>query len=238
MIELKRLGLTENETKVYSALLELGSCNAGKIIKKTKLHRNIVYDNLEKLIDKGLVSYITVKGIKRFETTNPIELKNYIERQKQDILEKERLVNEILPQIEKKREIIEREDASIFKGKKAIINILEEITESKTEILIFATGWGMKETMGTYYKQWHLKLKQNKIYGRALLSKKTKLEEEFPYKMRYISEEFILPATIVIYENKVLNIIWKSDLMGILIVNKDVSDSYRKWFEVLWKVSK
>ena len=31
--ELKRLGLTENETKVYLALLELGSTNAGEIIK-------------------------------------------------------------------------------------------------------------------------------------------------------------------------------------------------------------
>ena len=235
MIEkLKKLGLTENEAKVYSALLELGSTNAGKIIKKTRLHRNIVYDNLDKLMDKGLVVFITVRGIKHFETTKPTELKDYIEKQKQDILEKERLVNEILPQIEKGREIAEREEAAIFKGKKALRNVLDEVTESKTEIMLFATGWGMKETMGAYYQQWYLKLKENKIKGRALLSKSAKIKEEFPYKIKYVSEKFILPSTIIVYENKVLNIIWKPELMGILIVNKDVAESYKRWFEVLW----
>ena len=86
--ELTRLGLTINESKVYLALLELGSTNAGKIIKKTKLHRNIVYDNLDKLIEKGLVSFVIIKNTKYFETTSPSELKGYVSKQKQDILNK------------------------------------------------------------------------------------------------------------------------------------------------------
>ena len=68
--ELTKLGLTLNEAKVYFALLELGSTNAGEIIKKTKLHRNIVYDKLDKLIEKGLVSFVTIKNIKQFEVTS------------------------------------------------------------------------------------------------------------------------------------------------------------------------
>src|SRR3989338_863859 len=125
--ELQKLGLTENESKVYLALLELGSTNAGQIIKKTKLHRNIVYDNLDKLIDKGLVSFIVAGKIKHFETTAPTELKEYIERQKKEIVEKEKLADEILPQIKARRETIERkQEASIFKGKKALRILLEE----------------------------------------------------------------------------------------------------------------
>lgn len=61
---LVKLGLTTNEATVYDCLLGLGITTAGKIIKKTHLHRNIVYDNLEKLIKKGLVSFVIIKGIK------------------------------------------------------------------------------------------------------------------------------------------------------------------------------
>lgn len=236
--ELMKLGFTGNESKVYLALLELGSTNAGKIIKRTKLHRNIVYDNLDKLAEKGLVAFVLKKRIKYFETTSPNELQEYIERQKQDILKKEEIVAKMLPEIEKRRGIVQREEASIFKGLKGLKNILEEVTESKTEIRLFATGWGMKETMGSYFGQWHLKLKENKIKGRALLSKERKLSEAYPYKIKRISEEFTLPSTIVIFEDKVLSITWKPDLVGFLIVNKDVADSYRKWFDALWKTSK
>jgi len=236
--ELIKIGLTKNESKVYVSLLELGSTSAGKIIKRTKLHRNLVYENLEKLIEKGLIAYILIKGIKHFELTNPSELNTFIQIQKQELLEKEKIVREIIPKIENKEKILQREEASIFRGIKSLRLILEEITKSKTEVLIFATGWGMKETMGTYYEQWHLKLKKNKTKGKALLSEKSKIKEELPYELKYISEDFIIPSTILIYENKILNIIWKPELTGILIVNKDVADSYKNWFEALWKRAK
>ena len=94
---LMRLGLTENEAKVYLALLEIGSTSAGEIIKKTKLHRNIVYDNLEKLIEKGLVSFVLIKNIKHFEVNSSHELWDFIDKQKEEVLEKEVLIKKILP---------------------------------------------------------------------------------------------------------------------------------------------
>ncbi|MFC1696917.1 TrmB family transcriptional regulator [Nanoarchaeota archaeon] len=236
--KLIKLGFSNNEAQVYLALLELGSTNAGRIIKKAKLHRNIVYDNLDKLIEKGLVTYITTKGIKYFETTSPKELKEYVNKEKVKVLEKENVVNEILPQIEKRRETIQREDAAIFKGKKGLKNVLEDVTKSKTEIFIFATGWGMKETMGSYFDQWHLKLKENKIKGRALLSKSQKSDYKYPYKIKHVSRNLNLPSTICIFDDKVLNITWKPDLIGFLVVNENVANSYRKWFEELWRYEK
>jgi len=66
------LGFNRNEAKVYLALARYGHATANEIIKATKFHKNIVYDNLEKLIDKGLVSYITEirrKGIQTSSTS-------------------------------------------------------------------------------------------------------------------------------------------------------------------------
>ena len=60
---LEEVGLTGNEIKVYLALLELGSVTAGDILKKIELHRGAVYDTLDKLIDKGLVSYFIKNNV-------------------------------------------------------------------------------------------------------------------------------------------------------------------------------
>jgi len=58
MNELNEIGLTENESKIYLALIDLGPSLAGQISRKTGLHRRTVYDSIEMLIKKGLVGYI------------------------------------------------------------------------------------------------------------------------------------------------------------------------------------
>lgn len=237
--ELKKLGLTENESKVYSALLELGSTNAGKVIKKTSLHRNIVYDNLDRLIDKGLVSFVIITNIKYFEIAPPAELKEYIEKQKKEIIEKERIVNKLLPEINKVSASIERkQEATIFKGKRGLKTLLDEIAESKSELLVFGTGWGMRETMPIYYEQWHLKLIKNKVRAKIILPKNKKGKFLKPFIARYLPEEKIIPSTIAIWENKVLNIIWGEEPIGILIISKEVRDSYKNYFYLLWEQAK
>ena len=55
---LKELGLTHLEIKLYKFLLLDGPNHAGLISRKTGVHRRNVYDALERLIQKGLVSYI------------------------------------------------------------------------------------------------------------------------------------------------------------------------------------
>ena len=56
----KEIGFTEREIKVYFALIELGTSTVGPISKKTKLQPAKVYETIDKLKEKGLVSYIVV----------------------------------------------------------------------------------------------------------------------------------------------------------------------------------
>ena len=65
---LEELGLTNAEAKIYIALLELGSSQAGKITEKTGIHRRTVYDAIERLIEKGLISYIKQNNNRRDHT--------------------------------------------------------------------------------------------------------------------------------------------------------------------------
>ena len=237
--ELEKLGLTENEATVYLALLETGLTTAGAIIKKTNYHRNIVYFNLDRLIEKGLVTYVMIKNIKHFQAAEADELTNYIEKQKQELEQKQAILKEVIPQIEAIRKITKQtEEATVYKGLKGVKNVLEDITRSKTEMLLFATGWGAKQTLGPYYDQWHLKLKENKVTGRALVSRKNPIKEKLPYKIRYLKEEFLQPTTICVFEDKVLNVIWEEEPLAVLITSRKNADSYRNYFEILWRKAK
>ena len=53
---LSELGLTQNEIKIYLALLDIGESLAGTIAENSGIHRRNVYDSLERLIKKGFVS--------------------------------------------------------------------------------------------------------------------------------------------------------------------------------------
>ncbi|MCX6741659.1 MAG: helix-turn-helix domain-containing protein [Candidatus Pacearchaeota archaeon] len=96
---LEKLGLTENQAKVYLALLRLGSVTAGIIIKETGLHRAYVYEILEKLMDKGLVSHVIQAQRKYFEAANPKKFLEMISEEKQNIQEKEQEIKKNPPSV-------------------------------------------------------------------------------------------------------------------------------------------
>src|SRR3989338_463264 len=72
---LEQVGLSKNETKVYLALLEIGAATAGEIASQAKIHRTNVYDAMERLLEKGLVTFTTDDHDSRvFDATSPENL--------------------------------------------------------------------------------------------------------------------------------------------------------------------
>ena len=60
---LESVGLTKSEAKVYLALLELGSSSKGPIVKRSGVASSKVYELLDKLIAKGLVSIVVKANV-------------------------------------------------------------------------------------------------------------------------------------------------------------------------------
>ena len=63
---LEEFGLTKNEVKIYLTLLKMGRALAGEITEKSGIHRRNVYDSIERLMKKGLVSFIIQNNRKYF----------------------------------------------------------------------------------------------------------------------------------------------------------------------------
>src|SRR3989344_8471716 len=128
---LKEIGLQEGEVAVYLALLKLKEATATQITQYSGLHRSYVYDLIEKLKEKGLVSFVIKNNVKYFRASHPSKILDYIK-------EKEQKVNTILPNLinlsEKKEEDIKVE---IYKGKEGIKTILNDILKENKDYLLF-----------------------------------------------------------------------------------------------------
>jgi len=232
---LKNFGLTENEAEVYLLLLKLGNVSAGEIAQKTNIHRINVYDILERLQERGLVSFVIAGKRKQYEAINPKKILELEEERKKEI-------EGIMPDLLKQRELgKEPQEATIFKDKKGIRNIVDEVTHSKTDVCLFASGWGFANFFGKEHSDiWHSKLKINHIKTRCLISSKfrknLKISDALNY--RYLPSEFVFPSTTLIYEDKILIVMWSANTIAILIRGKEIHDSYKQFFEMLWKMSK
>ncbi len=53
---LEEIGLTKGEISVYLALLKIGETTTGKIIEEAQISSGKIYEILDKLIKKGMVS--------------------------------------------------------------------------------------------------------------------------------------------------------------------------------------
>ena len=68
---LSKLGFSPSEIKIYLHLLKTGSSYANKISSETKINRTNVYEALDRLIAKGVISFITRNKVKWFEAKSP-----------------------------------------------------------------------------------------------------------------------------------------------------------------------
>jgi len=238
---LEDLGLSEAEAKVYLALLETGSTLAGPIIKKTGLHRGTTYQILQRLIEKGLISFVIKSGKRYFEATDP---KRFLEILK----EKEEKIQQILPSLIQKRELgKEKQEVNVYSGYKGIKTVCENILEELKnggEYLDFGVSGLFREIMGSYWDLWQKKKKKYKIkakciFDETLNEKNPNLLKDYFGEAKFHSQEFKSLTDTIIYKDKVVLFIWTAKPpIAVIIQNKENADSYRNQFNLMWKHSK
>ena len=232
--QLQKIGLNLNEAKIYLALLELGQAQAGEISKKTQINRTTVYDSLERLIQNGLVTFVISANKKIFQPTPP---KTLLEQ----VVEKETLIKEILPELNNLfAQSKEKEETNIYKGRKGIKSILDDILEHK-EYIAFGSSGKFLEIMEHDFVIFQKEKKERKINAKVILSESSRKTEqvELAYSdFKFIPNEFTGPTTTFIYGNNIAIIIWSKIPIATVIKSKEVYESYKNYFELLWKIAK
>ncbi|MBS3075774.1 helix-turn-helix domain-containing protein [Candidatus Pacearchaeota archaeon] len=228
--ELKQAGLTENESKVYLALVDLGPSLAGQISRKTGLHRRTIYDTTEMLIKKGLVGYILKNNRKLFQASNPNRLLEIIK-------EKENLISPLIESLQLKYlSTKEKEETNFYKGKEGLKTVFEDQLNSK-EILILGASPKAYEVLQFYFKWYDKSRKEKKIKAKIIATDK-KIKKIPLSEIKYLPNKYENPVAVNIYDDKTAIILWAKEPIAIVIKNKEIAAGYKSYFELMWKIAR
>lgn len=244
MPQLTDIGLSENESKVYMALLENGALPVNRIYEETGIHRRNIYDVLNRLISKGLATYVIEKKKKVFQATSPKRIMMFLEEQKRAAEEKKRLARKILPRLERKFGTRTSSiEAEIYRGYEGIKSIWEDTLNYKETLMIGSGGFGYQR-MPRYWIVFNKKRLKCGIKWKQLaienLRNSPMVKEEL-IETKFLPKELTGPPNVIwIYGNKVTNILWLETTPIAFVVNdKEIAESYRRYFNFLWnKVAK
>lgn len=236
----KELGFTEREIKVYIALLELGSITVGPISTKTRLQPSKVYETLEKLIEKGLVSFIIVSKTKHFQASDPKEIINLID-------ERKRRFQDVLQELELKKKYSESKQIAVvhegFKSFKAMFNRIADEVEKGDFYWAFAfKNEYYTHSASLFLRNFHQKLEQKKVQDRVIGNNSVKetITKTFDgnknIEIKFTKKD--TPLGVIIIKNKVINLIWGERPTAIEITSEQIYEQYKKFFIDLWDGSK
>jgi len=242
---LEGLGLTNSESKVYLALLKIGSSKTGDILKKSGLNSGKIYEILESLKEKGLVSESIVNNVRNFSAAPPSQLLDYLERKKEEIVREESELKKNLPSLEKIRnEGIKETKAVTYLGFKGIKTAADEALDSmKKGEEIF--GMGVTERKDRKYNDFWLGWTERRIkkgiIARHIFSERGDYYNLF--KKLKLTESKVLtgltPVTIDIFgEDKVLILNYNEPASCTMIYDKNTAISFKNFFNQLWGIAK
>ncbi len=233
--QLEKVGLSPNEAKCYLTLLKLGSASANEISRKSGVHRVSVYDALRGLGEKGLVSQITKANKLLFEAGNPEKIIEIIKAKEDQLSEAKKIVPELFLDFNQAKE---KQEIHSFKGLAGIKTILQEMLKSKTEILDFGAEYKIKEFLPYDYAKWDKQRVKEKIAMRIVASTVIKPIKLHLTKIKYVPSQFHSSVSTYIFDGKVALIMWVEHPLGIIVDHRAVYQSYKNYFEYLWKMAK
>ena len=237
--DLQSLGLKEKESLVYLALLELGEVGSSKIIKKSSLHGQYVYDCLESLEEKGLVQHLIKNGRKKFIAKNPKTLLGLIERQRvvaSSVAEKLKEVMIMPP----------HQHFETYQGKESYLayefETLKNAPENSEILVIGGSGDDFAKVMEKDLYEYEKLRIAKKISVRYIGSENQKKDLTHSKNHRELFEYKILPGLFTgmvntnIWPDSIGFNIFGSPVTAFSISNPVIAGSYKQFFETLWKL--
>lgn len=238
---LLKIGLTDGEAKVYLALVELGSSTVGPIVKEAKVAYSNVYGILQRLIEKGIVSYIIKDKTKHFQAVSPKNLVDYLEKKEKEIAEQKETLKTLLPRLEQLQRLKPEQSAEIFLGKKGLKSAYEKLLTNRTAkdeyLFLYIHEDEYAKESDLFYFSIQEMFKKMKTRG---ISNQNYKKSAFMKQATYIDMRFVdfpIPGNFEVCGDRVLLISWMP-IIAVLIDSKSIADNCRKYFNAVWKTAR
>lgn len=231
---LESVGMNKSEIKIYVDLVKNKMSSALDISKRTTIHRSNTYDILRNLIEKGFAKESTHNNRKLFIAMEPEKIKDYLKQ-------KEKEVDLIIDQLKSYSEISNSEEiVSITRGQFAAREGLNDMLKKNSTINVYGASKEAIEAFGEgFLEDYHKNRARKKILMRHIYNVDAIDRVIFLNKLKF-TEARMLPkkydthVTTIICGDLVYLNIFVNPISCITIKNKEIADTYNKYFELLW----
>jgi len=232
------IGFSERERKVYLALLEVGISTVGPIINKSGIPSSKIYEVLDKLIKKGVVSFNIKENKRHYQASDPKVLLSFLDEKKI------RVENELIPELEGIYKFSKQTKKSIiYEGVAGIKTVYEKaLSEMKKGDVLYVLSSPSKSNvlLGAYLDYFHKRRIKKGIVMKILYNREAKKYAEDRKKMkltqvRYLPEKQAVWSAINMYLDNSLIFDYSKTPSVIQIKSSSVTHNFKQYFEMLWK---
>ncbi|MFH0769802.1 MAG: helix-turn-helix domain-containing protein [Candidatus Peregrinibacteria bacterium] len=238
---LQSFGLSKAEAELYELLLPLGDVPMAAVTRVTGRHPQSIYRLVDQLVAKGLVISEVRQHRRHIRAEDP-----RVFEQKQ--AERLRRLRESLPALRALQERPQEAVVRIERGPEAVRNLrrraFSALGAGETYYILSASGSRFYEIMGDAMEKTERLRIRRKVRKKMLAfeSQRALLTQNEVFRtyveMRYLPETFPVPSSTNIYGNVTAIQIWSEDPIVILMESREVAQSYKDYFETLWKMGR
>ena len=243
-LNIEEAGFTDKEAAVYLGTLEVGRGSVMEIAKVSKVDRTTTYRILQSFLSIPLVQTFKEGKKTRWAALHPRYLVEYIQKKKH-------AVSELFPELEALYNLNEEKPKlAYFEGEEGLgqltADIIKEV-KARGEILSFSAPGAAS---GYYPTKKFLKLAEerakkqimSKIFIPTIEGTPGYVVGEDWKNWRHVKlvdpEKFPFKASFNIWNNKVAILTVRTHPIGVVIESKDISDTLRSIFEIVWARTK
>ena len=254
MIEsLIKIGFSENEARVYHSLLELGSATAQQVAQHASVNRPTTYVQLERLMKLGLASSFEKASERKngasktyFRAEDPEYLKSVLEKEERKAKERGGALQELLPKLEQLFvSSSDRPRVRFFEGIEGLKTAQEEFLKTGARgvdlILSVLSLDDMLKIFPNLTKEVSPRRVKGKIRSRLIYTSAQgpvlkSSDQEMLRESRFVPKDrFPFSCEFVIFGDNVGIFALGKNPFGILIESKEIADSARSMFNLMWK---
>ncbi|MFC2135941.1 TrmB family transcriptional regulator [Bacteroidota bacterium] len=229
--ELINYGLSEKEAKLYLLCLKTGETTANRLIELSKLPRGTVYDILEKLKSRGLISSIIKQKTTYFSANDPEVLVK-------DLEEKKTNVQKVIPKLRKLSKTISKPiEINVFEDFAGVKKILDDVLDNCSEVIVMGNERDAREIIKHHPENFRMTRLEKKIKILNLLEESgtaRKLKDDKYSEVKHTDELKNSKEVLIIYNEVTAHIIMEHPITTIKISSKEYTKTQRMLFENLW----
>ena len=245
---LRQVGLTEKEIEVYLVLLELGEVSVGSILKRTNVSSSKIYEILDRLSKKGLVSRVIIEKIYYFSAAPPVCILDYLDQKKQDLLSITNRMEQLMPQLERAKKPVEEHSVRSYIGynglRTAFGSIINTLNRGEEYVGFIVSPEEIKNPLlANFLVQFHKRRAEKGISARMLADyKMRKVYKKEPfvsykkYQIRFAQQKTL--SDIIIFRKSILFYTGLGEPEAFIINSDRLANTFLDFFHNNWEVSR